>query len=591
MIRYNTVFQSLIANRLYSIAKEMGQNMVKTSFSRIFQDARDLSTSIHYPEGDILLQIPYIPVLAGTPYFALISILKYYGEDVNNGDVFILGDPFYGNNHQPDITVLKPVFFRRKLKFWVISKGHHADIGGSSVVAYNPRASTLWEEGIRILPAKLFESGEINREIWDFILANVKLKRTVKNDLNCQVGAVNIGERRLLELLERYGENKIKKATDGILNSTLEFTKKEMEKLPIGEYYACRTIDIRNTPENELSGKSEVKIAIKTKITGKKVIFDFEDTDDQVKAFINSPYPNTFASCLAAFCFIINPGPSINQGIMKLLEVRAPKGSLVNPEPPFPSVASTVDTSSAIIEAIWLSLSEAIPERISACWSRWCAPTTIGIDPKTGKNFSEVHFLSKGGGGAVYGNDGWNHIGLVICGGGLRSPDPEIHERVTPFLLSCHEYLKDSAGPGKWRGGFGVVYRWKVDGDNIPCAMFGSGIMEDTAPSGLKGGKRAPPYVLKIIRSDGTVIDADTNTFYTIYKGDIVEIYSSGGGGFGDPFEREPEKVLEDVRNELISIESAERDYGVVINPDTLEIDWERTEQLRVGRFSHNYND
>ncbi len=581
MVKTNIIFRSLLESRLYNIAREMGQNMVRTSISRIFQEARDLSTSIHNPQGDIVTQIPYIPVLAGTPYFAVRSIINFFSDEIYEGDIFILGDPFYGNNHQPDITVLKPVFFRKKLKFWVVSKGHHADIGGSSVVAYNPGASTIWEEGIRITPARLFREGRLNREVWDLILSNVKMEKIVKYDLNCQIGAVKIGEKRLFELLEKYGEKKIQKGVNDIIANSERFTEKKIEEIPEGEFSGERVIDIRNTPEHELSGRSEVKIAVETIVSEDRIIFDFRGSDRQVRAFINSPYVNTYASSLASFCFIINPGPSINQGIMNPVNVKAPGGTVVNPEQPYPSVASTVDTSSAIIEAIWLSLSRVIPEKVSACWARWCAPTTSGYNSISGKRFSEVHFLSKGGGGAVEGMDGWSHIGLVICGGGLSSPDPEFYERATPFLLLQHEYLPDSAGAGKWRGGLGVVYRWKVMADEVRMAMFGDGCLESTRPFGIRGGGPSSPNVVRILRADGKMEYIYPKGVYTLKKDDIVEIFSSGGGGYGNPFERDPEKVLEDVVNGLVSLDSAERDYGVVIDPDTLEINWQKTTRIR----------
>jgi N-methylhydantoinase B len=567
---------SVIDNRLDAITKEMGETMLRTSRSPIFSEARDFVTALFDDEIRWVANTGYIPVIAGTTKFSQQAIADFFKDEIYEGDVFILNDPFSGNNHPPDVTVTRPVFYEGEIRFWAMAKGHHADVGGGGVAGYNPSAQTVWDDCFRIPPAKLYEKGEYRKDVWQMILKNVKIPFLVEGDLHCQVGATKIAERRLIELMEKYSPLIVKEALNEILKASEAHMKRELRKIPNGTYYAERSIDHDGIVKEKI-----VTIRLNLIVDDEKIVFDYSDTDPQVPGFLNSTYPNTYSSSLIPLFTSIDPTIKMNDGSTKPVEVIAPEGSLLNALEPAATTACTVPTCETITECGWIALSQAIPEKVQAVWARWCAPATAGINPKTQRPFAEIHFMSKGGGGATEGYDGWDHIGTVVCSGGLRSPDPELHEMVNPYTILEYELWKDSAGPGKWRGGFGVVYRWKVDGDNIPCAMFGSGIMEDTAPSGLKGGKRAPPYVLKIIRSDGTVIDADTNTFYTIYKGDIVEIYSSGGGGFGDPFEREPEKVLEDVRNELISIESAERDYGVVINPDTLEIDWERTEQLR----------
>ena len=222
----------------------------------------------------------------------------------------------------------------------------------------------------------------------------------------------------------------------------------------------------------------------------------------------------------------------------------APSGNVLNPQDPAPSTACTVLTVEAIMEAVWLALSDVIPQRVQSCWARWFAPATAGFNPRTGRPFGEIHFMSKGGGGASEGYDGWDHMGTVICLGGLRSPDLELHEMVNPYFIEEFEYLPDSAGAGKWRGGHGVIYRWRIDADDIMCANFGSGTQSSTAPYGLCGGKSARRNTMYLYRQGGNEEEITANTLMPLMKDQRIEIRSGGGGGFGDPKSREVEKFL-----------------------------------------------
>ena len=203
---------SVIGNRLDAISKEIGQTMLRTSRSPIFSEARDFVTAIFDSKARLVAQTAYIPVLMGALPYALRSIAATFAGDVHDGDVFILNDPYRGNNHPPDITIAKPVFHAGTLAFWSVSKGHHADVGGGGVAGYNPTARVVWEEGIRIPPAKLYQRGVPNRSLWDTILLNVHLPFLVEGDLQCQVGAVTIGERSLKSLLSKYGRPTLESA-------------------------------------------------------------------------------------------------------------------------------------------------------------------------------------------------------------------------------------------------------------------------------------------------------------------------------------------------------------------------------------------
>lgn len=572
------ILVAVIGNALDGITREIGQTMLRTSRSPIFVEARDFATSIFSSDCQLLAQTHYIPVIGGATPYAQRAVAEFFGDDVNEGDVFIHNDPFNGGSHIPDITITRPVFWEGKLVFWAMTKGHNADVGGGGVVGFNPGARDVQEEGILIPPARVIEKGSVRRDIWELILSNVRMRSLVESVLNCQIGATAIGERRLHALLKKYGAQMLRTATDDLMRASARRVRAEIASIPDGEYDAESLID-----NDGIDKDRAYKIALKLKVEGDKLTFDFSASDPQAQGFINSPVANTVASAHLALFGSIDPDIRYNSGAIEPLEVIAPEGTIVNPQAPAPVAACTVPTCEAIAGTVWVALSKAIPSRAQAGWARWCTPATMGINPRTGRPFGDLHFLGKGGSGATEGFDGWDHLAPANTLGGLRSPDPELHELDTPYLLEELEYLPDSAGGGQWRGGLGVRYRWKVQADDIACATYGSGFMQETIPVGLLGGRPGIVQKLTLTRQGGESAQIETNSFYKASSGDVFEVVSSGGGGFGDPHLREAHLVLRDVRDGVVSVDAAREVYGVEIDSDTFEIDEPATQQLRAA--------
>ncbi len=575
-VSIDPILVAVIGNRFDAITKEIGQTMLRTSRSPIFSEARDFVTGIFDKHGRLVAQTAYIPVLMACLPYAVKSVSEHFGEDINEGDVFILNDPYSGNNHPPDITVMKPVFWQGEMQFWSISKGHHADVGGGGVAGYHPTATSIFEECVRIPPSRLYYKGVYQRDVWNFILKNVFLDFLVEGDLNCQVGACNIGERGLLGVLDKYGVDTLYAALEELYDASEKHMRAEIAKIPDGQYSAERFMDHDGINKDRM-----IKIGVEITVTGSDMTMDLSASDPQVVGYVNSAISNTASSCYLAVLTSIDSDFAFNEGAMRPINVIAPPGSVVNCLFPAPTTCSTISNATAIIETVWLALSQAIPQSVQAAWGRWCAPATVGFNPKTGRPFADIHFMCKGGGGATYGYDGWDHMGVVVCSGGLRAPDPELHEMVNPYFILDYEYLPDSAGAGKWRGGMGTVYRWRVDAPGIRAANFGGGVHEATAPFGLQGGKNAPPNILYIKKANGEVINVDAESLYDLEVGDIYEIYECGGGGFGNPFERPAEKVAAEVRDGLISVSAASAEYGVVVDPATFQVDLAATGKLR----------
>ena len=567
---------AVIDNRLDAISKEIGLTMLRTSRSPIFSEARDFVTGIFDSQLRLVAQTAYIPVLMGALPYAIKSIAQTFADDIDPGDIFILNDPYRGNNHPPDITIAKPIFFKDKLEFWSVCKGHHADVGGGGVAGYNPGALSVWEECIRIPPAKLYMGGKRNKGLWDTILLNVHLPFIVDGDLNCQVGAVTIGERNLIGLLEKYGPDLINGAIEKIFDASEKQMRTAVSEVPNGSYSGSRLIDHDGINKDQM-----ISVHVEVKVEDDAMTFDFSKSDPQAAGYVNSTEPNTASSAFLALLTSIGSDVRFNEGALRVLTVIAPKGTVVNAMEPAPVTGCTIAASQAIIEAVWLALADAVPDRVDACWSRWCAPASMGMNPRTGRPFGDIHFMSKGGGGASKGLDGWDHVGTVVCSGGLRAPDPELHELVNPYTVLQYECWPDSEGAGEWRGGMGTIYRWRVETDGVAFANFGGGNRTETAPFGLHGGHAAPPHELYLHQGDQTV-DVDAESFYNANSGDVFEIFQSGGGGFGDPRKRSVEKVMADVRDGLVSPEKAKSEYGVAVNKDG-HLDSGATDALRHG--------
>lgn len=489
--KINPILVAVIGNRFDAITKEIGETMLRTSRSPIFSEARDLVTAVFDKHCRLVAQTAYIPILMGALPFVVKAIAEHFQGDIHEGDVFILNDPFSGNNHPPDINVVKPVFWEGELQFWSVSKGHHADVGGGGVAGYNPNAKSIYEECLRIPPTRLYHKGQYQKDVWNFILNNVFLTFLVEGDLHCQVGACKIGERGLHGLLGKYGPDVLYDAINELFDASERQMRAQIAKIPDGTYYAERYIDHDGINKDKM-----IKVAVNITVKGDDITFDLSPSDPQTPGYVNSTLPNTSSACYLSLVTAINPEARINEGAMRPVNIIAPEGLVVNAKHPAPTTCCTITTAATIIEANWLALAQSIPMQAQAGWGRWCSPTTVGFNTRTGRPFADIHFMCKGGGGATYGYDGWDHIGVVVCSGGLRSPDPELHEMVNPYFLLQYEYWPDSAGAGQWRGGMGVIYRWRVDAPNIPAANFGGGLRDETAPFGLAGGKPAPKHIL-----------------------------------------------------------------------------------------------
>jgi N-methylhydantoinase B len=583
-IQDDPVSVAVIANRLSAITKEMGQIMLLTSRSPIFSESRDFVTAVFDAAGRLVAQTSYIPVLLGAVPFALEAIRnKFKPEELHPGDVVIANDPYQGNSHLPDVTIARPVFYAGRLTFWAVTKGHQADLGGAGVAGYNPLAKSVWEEGLRLPPVKVYTRGVYQRDIWDLILLNVKSRDLVEGDLHCQVGATARGEEALTELLERHGAATVEEAIRCYLDATGKKMAAAIRAIPDGRYSGEGALD-----NDGIDMDRQPTVRVDLRVDGEKLEFDFSRSDAETRGFVNSPFANTASVCFQALFACIGAAIPINAGSLRFIRIIAPEGSLVHCRAPAPTTASTLLTCAAIADAIWIALAQAIPGQSQAGWGRRCAPMTAGFNPRTRRRFVCTHHNCKGGSGATEHFDGWNHTGPVSNMGGSRATDPEIFELAYPYKLLQYEFAPDTGGAGKWRGGTGAILRWRVETPDVQCVTVGSGMLENTRAFGLLGAKPGSVPTMQVVSPDGAQRELRVNAFHAIHEGDTFQIISQGGGGFGDPLERDPEQVVRDVIDGFVSAERALVDYGVVVvgADGGAVLDREATQTERLERKS-----
>ncbi|MCK5164341.1 MAG: hydantoinase B/oxoprolinase family protein [Desulfobacula sp.] len=574
--KIDKILASVFQRRFKSITEEMGLTLLRTTRSPILNEARDFVTGLYDHQGRMLEQTEYIPVLAFAIQPACEYITQYFGDDIFEGDVIIHNDVFSGGNQNADVAIFKPIFHEDKLVAWAACKGHQADIGGAVAGGYNPEAREVWQEALRITPVKIYEAGKFRKDVWDMIFANIRYK-IVEEDIKAEIGGCIVGERGVKALLERYGISKFRDHVDYLFDVTEKMVRKEIDRIPDGTYPGESYVYYDGIHEG-----SKMKINLKVVVKGEEIIFDYSGSAPQTQGFVNAPLAATSSAVLLTFLMLINPDIPHNDGIIRPIKIISPKGSFLNAEYP---AATTFGNSitGPNADAIMKAFSTILPKRVTAGWNRFLGFTLTGKDPRNERSYVDILFLAlKGGSGGTYMADGYDHIGLINCAGGILAQDYEMFEIQDPHFLLKHEYLKDSAGAGQWRGGLGVETIFEIYGENVTGIAFGDGVEEEARAFGLFGGKEGSINNVELRYPDGRIrIAKSKEIIRDIPKNTIFQNIAGGGGGYGDPFLRPAEKVLEDVKNELVSSKSAKKDYGVVIDKITMAVDQEATKSLR----------
>ena len=532
MPEVDPITASVIQHRLVAIAEEMGEAMLRTSYSQILNSSRDFSTAICGDHGRLVAQAEHIPVHVGALPWAVKSVADFFGDDVHPGDVFLLNDPYFGGSHLPDLTAFVPVFTHGRLLFWTVNRAHHSDIGGATHGAYNAAATEIWQEGLRVPPLRLYSGGKLSQDLMQMLSANVRHPRDFQGDLAAQIGSVRLGEKRLLTLMDEFGPDLVGAAVDIILDAAEKQARDVIAIWKDGIYQGAALLD------DDGRGNQDIAIRAKVTIHGSDLEIDLTASDDQVSSFINSSHANMQSAVAMALAFLFDPETPKNEGSLRPVTVIARKGSVVWANPGAPVTLSTSHCAQEIIEAIIRALAPACPDRVMSGWGRRFRIAIRGEDPRNGKQFIWHLFQARPGAGASSGGDGWHGTGEWHSTGGLKFGSIEVAESRFPLYFHRHEFRPNSGGDGKFVGGCGVDLELQVETEE-PCRgnTAGDGVRHGAA--GLLGGQdgaphrylmRAPGHRPKVLSTKQEGIDVPAGT--------IFEVHSAGGGGWGPPDER-----------------------------------------------------
>ena len=540
-IAVDPITVSVIQHRLRAIVEEMGEAMLRTSYSQILNSSRDFSTALCDPEGRLIAQAEHVPIHVGALPFAARAVHDFFKGTIQPGDVYLLNDPYRGGNHLPDLTAFVPVFDGDRLVFWSINRSHQSDIGGATHGAYNASATEIFQEGLRVPPLKLYDRGVRREDVYEMIVLNVRHPRDFRGDLAAMIGSARIGERRLTQLLDEFGSETAHAAVEAVLDGAERQVRAIISEWKDGVYEGEAFLDD--------DGHKFKDIHIRARITkrGSDLEVDLTDSHPQVVGFINSSFANTHSAVVVALAYLIDPDTPKNDGAFRPLHVKLKEGTIVWPRPGAPVTLCTNHCGQEIIEAIIRALAPACPERAMAGWGRRFRIAVQGVDPRTSRPFIWHLFQARPGGGGSSAGDGWPAAGEWQAAGGIKFGSIEVHEVRFPLFFRRHEFRPDSGGDGRYRGGPGAELEMVIETAQPAVAnTAGDGVKYGAC--GLLGGLDGKPHTYWL-QSDGRV-DRPLKTKETgvaLHPGDVLHAHSGGGGGWGPPSERTADDRARDV--------------------------------------------
>ena len=510
------IFKSLF----HAIAEEMGATLKRTAFSPNIKERRDYSCAIFDDRGDMVAQGDHMPVHLGSMPLSVKAAIE--ARDIGPGDVVILNDPYKGGTHLPDITLVSGVFLKKRLLFYVASRAHQSDIGGMAPGSM-PLAEEIYQEGLRIPPIKVMADGKINRDVWDMVLANVRTPEEREGDLAAMLGANRTGERRIMEIVAKYGIGEVNRYVKEILNYSERMTRKAISSIRNGTYKAEDFLD------NDGVSNKPIGIRVKIDIRGDKATVDFSGSDPQAEGSVNAVYAITASAVFYVFRTLVDVSIPSNAGGMRPLEIIAPEGTVVNARPPAAVCGGNVETSQRIVDVLYRCLADAMPDRIPAASQGTMNNFTFGgIDPRTSQPVAYYETVS-GGMGARPTMDGLSGVHTHMTNS-LNTPI-EALEHAYPIRVARYSLRRGSGGRGKWRGGDGVIREVRF----LTKAQVT--LLSDRrkfGPYGLHGGEQGTRG-LNVLTRDGTREELPSKFTTWVGPGDVLSIETPGGGGWGEP--------------------------------------------------------
>lgn len=560
----------LFKNAIFSIADEMALTVFRTTYSAVLKDNMDYSTGFADGDGRLAAQGLTLPGHLGSTPTAMQSIMRRFEGDIHPGDVFIMNDPFDGGMHLPDIFVFKPLFHNGERLAFACTVCHHTDVGGRVAGSNASDSTEIFAEGLRIAPMKLYDRGVLNETIMTFIERNVRVPVLVQGDLRAQLAACHIAEQQFAELVERYGPEQ----TKAMLNETIEYserlTRAALRELPDGEWSFEDWID-----DDGIDVGQPIRLFVTLRKTGDKMVVDWTGTNPQVRGAINNTLSFTKSASYTGIRSVLPQNIPNNEGVFRAIEVICPPGTVGNGVLPAACAARGL-TGFRMVDCMFGALAMMLPDKVKAAGDGGNTGISIGGYDRDRNPFVYVDFTCGAWGARPWadGLDGNSHMFA-----NMALPSVEVTEAEQPISILRYEFVQDRAGAGKYRGGVPFMRDYRLEADEAMMSVRAD--RHDVQPFGLYGGSPGAPSE-NWLDPLGEPQCAPSKPTMMVTKGDVFRHVHAGGGGWGDPLERDPEAVLRDVRNEFLSSERARADYGVVIDMAEWRVDAVATDALRA---------
>jgi N-methylhydantoinase B len=562
----------IVTEGLISVVREMRATVFRTARSVAIWEARDFSCGLFDARGQVVAQSEDIGSHVVPLPWSVEASLRIIGNDLSPGDVIVMNDPYLGGTHLNDVTLIYPVFHDGKLVFFPAVREHWADVGGTVPGSMSGSATEIYQEGIRIPPVKLVEKGVVNHAAMEILLSNMRVRDERVGDFNSGLAACRTAERRIGELITRYGLDTLLGGVADNLDRSEARMRAQIAKLPDGDYFYEDYLETFGpAPEHRLQ---PLLLPLRLSVHGDTLTADFTGASPQAPAPVNSTLAVTAASVFITLKSVFDPTQALNQGSFRPVEVIAPEGTIVNVTHPAPA-GSHGEIRKRVIATMLGTLAQACPELSSADIHRTSFHNLIGgIDPRTGKEY--VHYeWSSGGNGGFLEADGPSAMAAIDWGDLSTVQSTEVMESRFPLRVEWTRQAADSGGAGRTRGGLGTRRALRLTRGSARYSLLADGAV--VPPFGILGGESGAP--VGSYTADHDASSASAHPFPTPGKvgghameaGDVVILQSAGGGGYGDPLERDPLKVLEDVEEGYVSEQAAAELYGVALADDAVD--------------------
>jgi N-methylhydantoinase B len=556
---------------LVAIADEMCVALARSSYSTNIKTRLDLSCAILDRDGRVVGQSAAQPChISAMNIIVRRAVLGYGVEKLAPGDQLAVNDPYQGAAHLNDVVVIAPIFFDGEIHGYAANLAHHVDVGGGAPGSLGAFRE-IYQEGLIFPVVKIAEGGALG-DVFKMAMANIRSKKETAGDFRAQVAANNLGARRMCELLERRGARKVWQFTEELLAYTEARTRAELLKLPDGVFEAEDFMDDDGITDEP------IRLHAKVAIEKGRVTFDLGGSDQQRPSPMNATYTQSHAACVYVLRCLMDGDVPMNDGFFRLVEVVAPPGSVTNAQAPV-GVVGGWEVSLRLCDILFKALAPGLPGRVPAgCKAMVCHASFGGIDPRNGEYYCFLETVAGGHGGRL-GKDGLDAV-QTHHQNTQNAPVEEV-EVCYPVLTLQYGLVSDSEGPGTFRGGLGVRRDYAFR-DHEPVFT----VLADRRkfpPRGLFGGKDGQTARYTLIKPTGERCDLPSKTTLTVPSGGVVRYETCGGGGYGSPYERDPERVLDDVIDGKVSVMRAEREYGVVVDPVSLTVDGAATSRRRAG--------